>query len=468
MRFPFQRSALRRKCAAVLLSVFASSVLHAATLETTVDVPPLALREQTLPNGLQVVSVEDHASPTVSIQVWYRVGSKDDPEHRSGFAHLFEHLMFKSTLNLASEQFDRLTEDVGGMNNAFTSDDVTAYFEVVPANHLERLLWAEAERMSNLDVTQANFESERAVVEEEFRSRVLAAPYGQFEYALQSQSFTTHPYKRPTIGSIEDLENASLADVQAFHRTYYRPDNATLIVVGDFSPAQLDTWVARYFGRIEWPAGDIPRVSTVEPVRGADRRVVVRAPNVPLPALGLTWLAPPGNSADVPALKVALAVLAGGEASRFYQALVYRQQLAQDVGFYYSENADAGVLVATAVLANGKQPAEAERALLAEIDHLRSAPIKLAELQRAKTRLLTSALASRETNEGKGIAIGSALTQTGAVAAVNTELVQLQAVTAEDVQRVLKNYVIARHKVVVEYPGDASNTAQADAKGGAQ
>ena len=456
-----------RRCAAVLLSLLAASALQAATLGATLDVPPLALREQTLANGLHVVSLEDHASPTVSVQVWYRVGSKDDPERRSGFAHLFEHLMFKSTLNLASEQFDRLTEDVGGMNNAFTSDDVTAYLEVVPANHLERLLWAEAERMSNLDVSQANFESERAVVQEEFRQSVLASPYGRFEYALQSESFTAHPYKRPTIGSIEDLQSASLVDVQAFHRTYYRPDNATLIVIGDFVPAQLDAWVAQYFSRIERPAGSVPRVTTVEPVRAADRRVVVRAANVPLPAVGLTWLAPAGDSADVPALKVALAVLAGGEASRFYQALVYRQQLAQDVGFYYSENADAGVLVATAVLANGKQPAEAERALLAEIDHLRSAPITLAELQRAKTRLLTSALAARETNEGKGIAIGSALTQTGAVAAVNTELALLQRVTTEDVQRVLQSYVTARHKVVVEYLNDASNTAQADAVDGA-
>ena len=339
----------------MLLCLLAAGAVHAASPEANLDVPPLLLHEQTLPNGLRVVSLEDHTSPTVAVQVWYQVGSKDDPAHRSGFAHLFEHLMFKSTKNLAGEQFDRLTEDVGGENNAFTSDDVTVYYEVVPANHLQTLLWAEAERMSNLDVTQQNFESERAVVEQEFRQTVLASPYGQFEFALQHQSFLVHPYKQPTIGRTEDLDAATLDDVRAFHRTYYRPDNATLIVVGDFAPAELEHWVNQYFGRVELPSESIPRVSSIEPVRTADRRVLVRVANVPLPAIGLTWLAPAGDSSDVPALKVALAVLAGGEASRFYQALVYRQQIAQEVGFYYSENTDVGLLVATAVLANGRQ-----------------------------------------------------------------------------------------------------------------
>src|SRR5690242_16799738 len=231
-----------------LLSILAAVVLTAAgTVPAQTKMPQMIFRDRTLPNGLRVLSVVDKSSPTVAINVWYHVGSKDDPEHRSGFAHLFEHIMFKSTKNMKAEMMDRLTEDVGGENNAFTQDDVTVYFEVVPSNYLETLLWAEAERLASLTVDDENFKSERAVVQEEYRQSVLAPPNGRLFYALDQKSFTAHPYKRPTIGSIEDLDAATIADVIKFHNTYYRPDNATLIVVGDFDPKQLDAWVDKYF-----------------------------------------------------------------------------------------------------------------------------------------------------------------------------------------------------------------------------
>src|SRR5919112_6544622 len=182
--------------------------------------PQLKYTDRTLPNGMRVLSAPDSSSPTVAIQVWYHVGSKDDPQNRSGFAHLFEHIMFKSTKNMKSEMMDRLTEDVGGYNNAFTADDVTVYYEVVPSNYLETLLWAEAERMGSLNVDDANFKSERDVVKEEFRSRVLAPPYGRLFYLMDQKSFVKHPYKRPGIGSIEELDAATLPDVQNFHSTF--------------------------------------------------------------------------------------------------------------------------------------------------------------------------------------------------------------------------------------------------------
>src|SRR5215510_4833647 len=235
--------------------------------------PQLKFTDRTLPNGLRVLSAPDPSSPTVAIQVWYHVGSKEDPQNRSGFAHLFEHIMFKSTKNMKSEMMDRLTEDVGGFNNAFTVDDVTVYFEVVPSNYLETLIWAEADRLSGLNVDDANFKSERDVVKEEYRQSVLAPPYGKFEYLLQQKSYLEHPYKRPTIGSIEDLDAASLKDVQDFHSTFYRPDNATLVVVGDFDPKQLDAWVDKYFGPIPKPDRPLPRVQVKEPPRKGESRV---------------------------------------------------------------------------------------------------------------------------------------------------------------------------------------------------
>src|SRR5258706_7086273 len=219
-----------------LLLIITSCVvlLGAFTVLKAQKMPRMNYRERTLANGLRVLSVIDKSNPTVAINVWYHVGSKDDPDQRSGFAHLFEHIMFKATKNMKAEMMDRLTEDVGGNNNAYTADDVTVYFEVVPSNYLETLLWAEADRLSGLTVDEESFHSERAVVEEEFRQSILAPPYGKFFYALEQKSFTTHPYKRPGIGSIENLEAATTENVQKFHSTYYRPDNATLLVVGDF------------------------------------------------------------------------------------------------------------------------------------------------------------------------------------------------------------------------------------------
>src|SRR5437763_11606324 len=247
-------------------------ILLIAASAAAASFPPINYRHRTLPNGLEVYSIEDHATPTVAINVWYRVGSKNDPEGRSGFAHLFQHLMFKSTAHMKSEMMDRLTEDVGGLNNAYTQSDVTVYYEVVPSNYLETLLWAEGDRLATLNVDEANFKSERSVVEEEFRSRILAPPYGRFNYLLEQHSFTTHPYRRPGIGSIEELEAASLADVRAFHSTFYRPDNATLVVVGDFEPQQLDAWVDKYLGGIKKPTTPIPRVQEQEPPRAKETR----------------------------------------------------------------------------------------------------------------------------------------------------------------------------------------------------
>src|SRR2546428_4138462 len=178
-------------CCVVILAALAA-------VSAQTKFPRINYRERTLANGLRVLSVLDKSSPSVAINVWYHVGSKDDPDQRSGFAHLFEHIMFKSTRNMKAEMMDRLTEDVGGSNNAFTQDDVTVYYEVIPSNYVETLLWAEAERLAALTVDEANFKSERAVVQEEYRQSVLAPPNGRFFYVLDQKSFNAHPYKRPT------------------------------------------------------------------------------------------------------------------------------------------------------------------------------------------------------------------------------------------------------------------------------
>src|SRR5689334_6045544 len=432
----------------------ALSVLLLASLQLTgfaqTRMPQLKFMDRMLANGLRVLTVEDHSSPTVAIQVWYHVGSKDDPNQRSGFAHLFEHIMFKSTKNMKSEMMDRLTEDVGGFNNAFTNDDVTVYFEVVPSNYLETLIWAEADRLAGLNVDEANFKSEREVVKEEYRQSVLAPPYGKFEYLLQETSFVEHPYKRPTIGSIQDLDAASLHDVQEFHATYYRPDNATLVVVGDFDPKQLDSWIDKYFGPIAKPDRPLPRVKVKEPAREKETRFTEYGSN-DLPAVGFTYLTPRQADPDTDALRVVDAILSSGESSRLYHSLVYTQQLAAEADANAESREDASLFVVLAVLSEGKKAEDAEKSLLAEIKKLQDAPVSAAELDKAKNQIITDQLRQRETSNGKALALGEAALWLGEPARVNTDLCRLQAITAADVQRVMKKYFGDQNRLVLYY-----------------
>jgi len=433
-------------------------LLTASTAMATPSFPPIQYKHRVLPNGLEVYSIRDGATPTVAIHVWYRVGSKHDPEGRSGFAHLFEHIMFKSTKNMPAEMLDRLTEDVGGFNNATTLDDATAYYEVVPSNYLETLLWAEAERLGSLNVDEANFKSERDVVKEEFRFRILAPPYGQLFYAIEKQSFTRHPYRRPGIGSIEELDAATIEDVQKFHATYYRPDNAVLIVAGDFDQEQLDGWVDKYFTPIPKPDIPLPDVNVPEPARKESRRVTEYAPNVPLPAVAMTWLVPEASHADAAALSIVASILAEGESGRLQEKLV-RGEISQEVFATPDLREDLGLFSIVSVMGGDHQPAEAEKVIWSELNDLVAEPIAAAELQKVKNLMLTHALRERETANGKAFSLGVALILEKDAAAVNSGLAKLQAVTAEDVSRVVKKYFLEGKAVTIEYFDESSRPA---------
>lgn len=424
-----------------------------------ISVPPLPFKHVTLANGLQVYTVEDHKSPTVAVQVWYHVGSKDDPNGRSGFAHLFEHMMFKGNERLTPDAFDNLTENIGGENNAFTADDVTVYHEIVPSNYLEPILWAEAERMSALALNDQNFASERDVVKEEYRQRILANPYGEFYLDIERKSFAVHPYKRPGIGSIPELEASKLPEVRAFHATFYRPDNATLIVVGDFKQEELDGWIKKYFGAVNKPSEKIPRVTVKEPPRKQDKLETSYSAKAPLPAIAVTYLAPSVRSKDAPALSLAEEILAGGVSSRLYQAMVYEQQIAQAVSFSADLHEDLGLLVFRAVLASGKPIERAKKSLADQIDNVLKKDVTEAELEKAKNRLLTSKLLERETANGKASALGEAAVIYGDAARVNTDLAMVQAVTAAQIKEVLNKYITGKKSVVIEYLPESMKSA---------
>jgi zinc protease len=421
--------------------------------------PSMSFQHATLQNGLQIYSIEDHSSPTVAVQVWYHVGSKDDPDGRSGFAHLFEHMMFKGNEHLTPETFEQLTENVGGENNAYTAPDVTVYHEVVPSNYLEPILWAEAERMSSLALNDTNFNSERDVVKEEYRQRILANPYGEFSLAIDQKSFAVHPYKRPGIGNIAELDASHLPEVKAFHSTFYRPDNATLIVVGDFKATDLETWTKKYFGPIARPTEKIPRVAVAEPPRKQDGHDVLSSAKAPLPAFALTYLAPSVRSSDEPALDLAEEILSGGQSSRLYQSLVYEQQVAQRASFSNDLREDLGLLTFRVIVASGKSLPEAEKSLNDQIAKILKDGVTEAELDKAKNRFLTGKLMERETNNGKASALGEAAVIYRDPNHINTDLPKYEAVTASEIKDVLNKYIAGKKKVLIEYLPEAKKEA---------
>lgn len=416
-----------------------------------ITVPPLQYSERTLANGLRVFAMPDKSATTVSVQVWYNVGGRDDPYKRSGFAHLFEHLMFKATRNMAPEQMMRLTEDVGGDLNASTDDDFTEYHETAPANHLERLIWAESERMGSLVIDQPTFVAERDVVKEELRGDA-ARPYDSlFRIELPEASYTTSTYARSPIGNIDDLDSATVEDVRAFHALYYRPDNAVMVISGNFDPAQLDRWIDKYMAPIAKPAWPIPRRIVAEPARAAARRYVLHAPNVPLPAVLLSWQLPPGTDPDRPAVNVLDSILSSGESSRFYQSLVYRDRVASDAGVSADIRKGTGLFTAYAILANGKSTEEAEAALRREIAKVRDTPVTAAELTRVKNQLVTGVLKQRETAEGRASTMASNIIQDEDPAASDKRIAAILAITPADIQRVARRLLADDRTVTITY-----------------
>ncbi|MGD1067302.1 MAG: pitrilysin family protein [Vulcanimicrobiaceae bacterium] len=414
-------------------------------------VSPLRFVDRTLPNGLRALLVPDSRVPAVAINVAYRVGGKDDPVGRSGFAHLFEHLMFKGTSDTAPETIDRLTEDVGGYNNAFTTEDITNYYEVVPSNHLERLLWAEADRLGSLQVNAENFATERDVVIGEYDQRILAEPYGMLDELVNRESYLVHPYRRGVIGSPDELNAAALADVVAFHATYYRPDNALLVVAGDLDVEETWRWIERWFGAIAAPGMPIPRVTSVEPPQTAERMFTYRAANVPLPAVEESYHIPAAAHPDAAALDVLEAILSAGRSSRLYQSLIYRKPLASSAFAGADLREQPGLFGVRVTCARGVALADARAALDVELDRVRTQAPSEDELARIGTQIASSLVRQRQTNSGVALALIRATLERGDPTLVNRDLDRYLAVTADDVLRVARTYLRPENRTVIEY-----------------
>lgn len=444
--------------AASLLLVPAPVLAAGTTGQMTV--PPLKYETRKLKNGLTIYTMQDRSTPNVTVQMWYEVGSKHDPEGRSGFAHLFEHILSRKTRNMPLNMVNQLTEDVGGVRNASTGDDRTNYYELVPAAYLETMLWTHAERMARPVVDAQVFETERGVVKEELRQRYLAPAYGRlFGFVLSEQCYDTLPNRRPGIGNIAELDSASLEDARSFHEAFYGPDTASLIVSGNFDEKHLNQLIDKYFAAI--PKRKHPAslaIDRTQPVRKAARAVTAYAPNVPLPAVASVWPLPPVAHKDAPALTVLNAILASGKSSRLEQSLV-NGSIASEASTLFELVEDGGCIAPFALMSGGKTVEEAEAVLRTEIERLRAGGVTGSELSEAKAELLADDLRQRETYAGRAFLMGEALVPTGDPAWPDKALAAIQAVSAADVQRVARLYLAETSRVDVRYLDESKRPA---------
>ncbi|HJU25382.1 MAG TPA: pitrilysin family protein, partial [Rhodanobacteraceae bacterium] len=456
------------KCFRIALAVLLACVAGAALPSTrqvgdsTADlsVPRLGPDYRVLANGAKLYALRDPTVSTVQIDVWYGVGYRDDPVGRSGFAHLFEHLMFKQTRNLP-EAVKEFILQRGGAANASTLFDYTVYTNTAPANELQAMLWLEGERLKNLVIDQKNLDSERGVVEEELRQRIQSDPYGRILYSLvPAYSFEDHPYARPIGGSFPDLDSATLADVRSFHEAYYRPDNAIFVVVGNFDLAKLDRWADSYIGTIPRPTMPIPRVDKKMKPLDAPVAVDAYAPNVPLPAVVFDWHSPPASDPhDIAALALIEAILTRGPSSRLNRVLVHDRQLATRIVDYNFRTEDGFAFALVATLAKDVSIGEGAAALSRQIADLRNHPVSAAELRVAKNGLLGDALTARETVDGRAYDIGEGAFLTGNAGAADEQLAKIQAMTAADVQACARKWLSDQQRVTIRYRDDSERPA---------
>ena len=427
-----------------LCALFVANVLGAQTI------PPIAHEKYTLPNGLEVILHEDHSVPFVAVNVWYKVGSGDEQPGRTGFAHLFEHIMFMGSQHVPEGAFDQWLESAGANNNGSTTTDRTNYYESMPSNALPLALWLEADRMGWLlpTMTQPKLDLQRGVVQNERRQRVDNVPYGRsFETILAALYPAGHPYSWPTIGSMADLQAASLEDVNGFFRTYYAPNNASLAIAGDFDPDSAKAWVNRYFAQV--PRGPAMPARPAPPeVRVPRDTFLVLEDKVQLPRLYYTWPSAKAFHADDAALDILAYVLAGDKNSRLYKRLVYDTQVAQDVVAFQNSGRLDGSFFLWVTPKPNQMPGAMAAAVDEELGKLIRDGITARELDRARNTMGANFLDRLAGVEGKADQLNFYNYFVGTPDYVQQDAARYERVTVADVQRVAATY-LGKPKVVL-------------------
>jgi predicted Zn-dependent peptidase len=436
------------KAAVFLAAVVWLAPWPAVSGATDVRPPKLTYERLQLPNGLTVLLHQDRSTPIAHVQLWYHVGSKDERLGRTGFAHLFEHMMFKGSKNVEPEQHTSIVSSVGGRANAYTTEDATVYWQTVPAQYLPLVLWMEADRMATLRIDEKTFANEREVVKEERRMRIENQPYGRLNEILFQQAFSVHPYRHPVIGSMQDLEAATIEDVRDFYRTYYVPSNLTMVIAGDFEMPQAKELVERYLARVPPAAKPVPRDIAKEPIPTKEKRVTVTEP-WPLPAVVVAHHITFDGHPDAYPLHIVSKVLSDVQSSRIYRKLVYETGLALTAFGGGNIIEHPNLFFTVAIVNPGQSPEAVEKALIAELDKLKADPITDRELQRAKNQFARDYILGRESLQDKASHLAHAEVIHSDITTADGEFDIFQGITLADVQRVAKTYFTPERRVVL-------------------
>ncbi len=430
----------------LLLLALCLSVVQALAVEP--KIPRLEFSDQRLDNGLRVIIASDHSAPVFSIAVTYNVGSRNERPGRTGFAHLFEHMMFQGSENVGKgEHFILISNNGGGMNGT-TSEDRTNYYEILPKNQLDLALFLESDRMRSLAVTQANLDNQRNAVQEERRLGIDNQPYGKSYLEIDNLSYDNFAYKHSVIGSMADLDAARVEDVQSFFRTYYAPNNAVLTLVGDLDPQEALEQVKKYFGNIpSQPAP--PKVDLAEPEHYGERRETIDDPLARLPRFLISYHMPPGNTPDNYALHVLANILGSGQSSRFYQHLVKEKQLAVSVSVQPDARIGPSLFYIDATPRPGVKPEDLEKAIYEEIDAVKKDGVTEQEIEKARTQYLRSQISSRQSSLYTAIRLGQYAVFFNDPDLINTIYDKYRAVTAEDVKKGAQKYLVTTDRTVV-------------------
>ena len=432
-----------------LLAVVAFvAALLLVPLDAAVRPPRMEYELMKLPNGLTVVLSPDHSTPIVQVEVWYHVGSKDEKAGRTGFAHLFEHMMFKGSKNVDPEEHSSMLASIGGQSNAYTTDDATVFWQTLPSQYLPMVLWMEADRMATLRIDKETLDNERQVVKEERRLRIDNQPFGRLSEILYDNFFTVSPYKHTTIGSMADLDAASVEDVRDFHNAFYVPGNATIAIVGDFDMAQAKELVTRYFARVPASTRPISRDYPREKPSKAERRVTVYE-NWPLPAVIVAYPITFDGNPDSYPLHLTSKILSDGDSSRIYRSLVYEKQIALSAFGGGNIIEEPNLFYAVGLVAPGHTTEEVEKALIAEFDKLREQPITERELQRAKNQFYRDYIIDRESIRGKASQLAHAVVIHDDVTTADGEVEIFTNMTVADLHRVAKTYFTPESRMVL-------------------
>jgi zinc protease len=397
------------------------------------------VREFVLDNGLKVLLLEDHKSPAVTFQVWYRVGSRNEKDGKSGLSHFLEHMMFKGTPTVKPEEYSRIIAQNGGRSNAFTSADVTVYFAIMSRDKIATEIDLEADRMAHALLGEHDFEPEKQVIQEERRLRTEDNPASALNEVTSAVAYIVHPYRRPVVGWMEDIENLTRQDLVDYYKLYYAPNNAYLVVTGDFSTNEILPRIKAAFDKI--PRGaEPPKVRAEELPQQGERRIILRK-EAELPFILMFYHAPNLKSPDSYALDLLSTVLAGGRSSRLYHELVYQKRIVRSIDADYNGlSIDPGGFTVTAQLMPGKEPADIEREIDAVLEKVKSELISERDLQKAKNQIESTFIFAQDSIFGQAMKIGS-YEAVGGWRWMDSYLDGIRKVTREDIRRVAKQYL---------------------------